>query len=273
MKAIARSPKQPLKRKRSSSISSDEEPRANTNQSKKTPNTNAEAPEQDDEASYTHGSKDWGLNAIISSEYHVIDIEDVTTSKMHHICISLAFSLERNHAYKPPQDGTKEHDFHLDISKTPEGRDVTSITTLLKAIYLTMPQKRYDRTLIVTIVSLRKATPTPKPIQPFIDFEAPAYAAPDARACATYLIFTREEPSDQVRESEPSPLDPVFSRACPESVITTLPALKLKTVPIRWVELKSSEEKYKIEDRNGDKWHHVAAVGFRTVLSPFDSSE
>jgi len=268
-KSSPRAPKRPPKRKRDPSASSDEDPRANP-PPKKARKTNAKSSKRHPEI-YEHDNNGWGLSATISSKHCVLgDVQDITTSKMHHVCISLAFSLKVNDGCAASKDGTKDYDIRLNISKTPGGRDISSITTLLKEGYLQRPRKRCERTLIVTIVSLRTTGPLEKPLQAFFDFQAPVPPPPQARACATNLVFSRTEPAQQVLDFEPSPLSPTFPRACPESNITTLPELKLRDIPIRWVDLKTPGEKYKIEEWNGEKWHRMAAVGFRTILSQFD---
>jgi curved DNA-binding protein CbpA len=232
------------------------------------PNTKAKAADRYSSSTFKHHNKGWGFSVKMSSKYHVLnDVQDVTTSKMHHI--SLAFSLKVNENYQAPTDDTKNYDIRINVLKTPGGRDVTSITTLLKECHLKDALKRQLRTLIVTIVCPRKVSePLQKPIRAFFNFDAPIRPPTQARACATYSIFSREEPPQEIRDFQPSPSSPDFPRACPESHITSLSEIKVANGPVPWVDLKG--EKYKVEDCNGEKWHRLTAVGFRSVVTAFD---
>jgi hypothetical protein len=234
---------------------------------KRKPNTKAKSPDRYLGNIFMHCNKGWGFNVKMTSKYHVLNVQDVTTSKIHHI--SLAFSLKVNEDYQAPADGTKDYDIRIKVLKTPRGRDVTSITTLLKECHLKDKDARQMRTLIVTIVCPRKVSETlQKPIRAFFNFDARIRPPTQARACATYSIFSREEPPQEVRDFQPSPLRPVYPRACPESHITSLSEIKVANGPVRWVDLKG--EKYKLDDCNGEKWHRLTAVGFRSVVTAFD---
>jgi hypothetical protein len=53
----------------------------------------------------------------MTSNYHVLNVQDVTTSKIHHI--SLAFSLKVNEDYQASADGTKDYDIRIKVLKKP----------------------------------------------------------------------------------------------------------------------------------------------------------
>jgi len=218
----------------------------------------------------------WRLDFTVSAKNIVIgNAQDVTTSKMHHICVSLAFDMELNEEYKAPQDGTKDSDMRLDLEATPGGRDITSVTLTPKELHLSASAERNVRTLTVTIMCPRKAPPLSKPIQTSFNFEPPVRPPLQARVCTTNTIYSREEPPANIREFTPSVLQPVYPRACPKSYITTLPEIKLADdvrFSIRWVNLEPVGGKYSVEECHGDAWHRMTAAGYRLIPGATDTS-
>jgi curved DNA-binding protein CbpA len=217
----------------------------------------------------------WHLDITMSSKNIVVgNVRDVTTPKMHHICVSLAFDMEICEDDEAPQDGSKGCDMRLNVEGTPGGRDIKSVTLTLKELHLQSRTKRYARNLTVTTVCPRKAPPLAKPFQASFNFEPPIRPQLQARVCATNTIFNRAEPPENVRDFTQSVLQPVFPRACPESHITTLHEIKLSdtaNTSIRWVDLASVGGRHSVEERDGDKWHRMVAVGYRVFTGPTDT--
>ena len=192
-------------------------------------------------------------------------VRDVTTLNMHHVCVSISFFLVDNESYKPPADGQETHGVELLVQKTPRKRKVTTINSLLVEEHTPGGHNSGQRILTwtLTVASPSKATPFEKDIHAFLDMETPLHPPPEARCSSTHMIYSCDEPKKEVREFQSESYRPAFPRTGAEFRLAGL--RELQTVsPVAWVDFNSAGEKYKVETTDGEVWHRMAALGYRT---------
>jgi hypothetical protein len=86
---------------------------------------------------------------------------------------------------------------------------------------------------------------------------------PEARCSATHMIYSCAEPKKEVREFKSEGYRPAFPRTGAEFRLARF--RELQTVsPVSWVNLKSLGKKYKVEKKDGEEWHRLAAQSYRT---------
>lgn len=199
----------------------------------------------------------WDISVRVSEKYKVVGgVEDLTQKGTHDTTISIRIVLEQDQDFQDDNDSLfdsdseEEDDIHITIHGTLSGRDVASVSSLLK--YEIRKDDSEHMMFILTLNSPGTGSPLPKSSPWKFSFNlTTSYNIPDtATYTATHQIFSKAIPNARVRDGQRMSSYPP---ARPEFILQGMQELE----PLHLLNLW--EEYY---TKTGE-WHRLAAVGYR----------